>query len=311
MYFNITLTNVLLCLLYIIPGYIVCKMKKATASHLKTMSAVLMYAGTPCMIANSFLGIEFTKEGFFDLVLFFLLVSIIQIIFMLALYFIFRKKHNDGRYRVLTVASGLGNLGYFGLPLVQAVFNTNEVTAYASIYVVSMNLILFTLGIFLLTKRKELVTVKSALINPATLGLAVGLIFYFTGLNKGEIIPTDNLLFKFMGMMSQITLPLSMIILGIRLASMKLKDIFLCAPAYMVAVGKLIVFPLFAYFCVVFLPISQMIKAVVLVLSATPCAASVMSMAELYENEEKMSANSVMMTTLLSFITIPIITPLL
>lgn len=309
MYFNITLTNVLLCLLYIIPGYIVCKMKKATANHLKTMSAVLMYAGTPCMIANSFLGIEYTKEGFLNLILFFIIVTIIQMIFMFALYFIFRKKFDNGKYRVLTVGSALGNLGYFGLPLVQAVFQSPEVTAYASIYVVSMNLILFIVGVFLLTRRKDLITVKSALLNPATLGLIVGLFFYLTGFNKS--IPQDNIVFSFIAMMGKMTLPLSMIILGIRLASMKLKDIFLCPHAYLVAVGKLIVYPLFAYLCVVFLPLSEMIKAVVLVLSATPCAASVMTMAELYENEEEMSANSVMMTTLLSFITIPIITLLL
>ena len=309
MYFNITLTNVLLCLLYIIPGYIVCKMKKATANHLKTMSAVLMYAGTPCMIANSFLGIEYTKEGFLNLILFFIIVTIIQMIFMFALYFIFRKKFDNGKYRVLTVGSALGNLGYFGLPLVQAVFQSPEVTAYASIYVVSMNLILFIVGVFFLTRRKDLITVKSALLNPATLGLIVGLFFYLTGFNKS--IPQDNIVFSFIAMMGKMTLPLSMIILGIRLASMKLKDIFLCPHAYLVAVGKLIVYPLFAYLCVVFLPLSEMIKAVVLVLSATPCAASVMTMAELYENEEEMSANSVMMTTLLSFITIPIITLLL
>ena len=309
MYFNITLTNVLLCLLYIIPGYIVCKMKKATANHLKTMSAVLMYAGTPCMIANSFLGIEYTIEGFLNLILFFIIVTIIQMIFMFALYFIFRKKFDNGKYRVLTVGSALGNLGYFGLPLVQAVFQSPEVTVYASIYVVSMNLILFIVGVFLLTRRKDLITVKSALLNPATLGLIVGLFFYLTGFNKS--IPQDNIVFSFIAMMGKMTLPLSMIILGIRLASMKLKDIFLCPHAYLVAVGKLIVYPLFAYLCVVFLPLSEMIKAVVLVLSATPCAASVMTMAELYENEEEMSANSVMMTTLLSFITIPIITLLL
>ena len=309
MYFNITLTNVLLCLLYIIPGYIVCKMKKATANHLKTMSAVLMYAGTPCMIANSFLGIEYTKEGFLNLILFFIIVTIIQKIFMFALYFIFRKKFDNGKYRVLTVGSALGNLGYFGLPLIQAVFQSPEVTVYASIYVVSMNLILFIVGVFLLTRRKDLITVKSALLNPATLGLIVGLFFYLTGFNKS--IPQDNIVFSFIAMMGKMTLPLSMIILGIRLASMKLKDIFLCPHAYLVAVGKLIVYPLFAYLCVVFLPLSEMIKAVVLVLSATPCAASVMTMAELYENEEEMSANSVMMTTLLSFITIPIITLLL
>lgn len=309
MYFTITLTNVLLCLLFVIPGYIVCKMKKASANHLKTMSAVLLYAGTPCMISNSFLSIKYTPEGFLNLVLFFIIVTVIQTVFILGLYFIFRKKTENGKYRVLTVGSALGNVGYFGLPLVQAVFKSPEVMAYSSIYVVSMNLILFTLGVYLLTKRKDLITIKSALFNPATLGLAVGLFFYLTGFNK--LIPADNILFNFIETMSKLTLPLSMIILGIRLASMKLKSIFTCSYAYMLAVGKLIVYPLFAYLLVVFLPLSSVIKAVVLVLSATPCAASVMTIAELYENEEETSANSVMMTTLLSFITIPIITLLL
>ena len=85
MYFNITLTNVLLCLMFILPGYVICKMKKANASHLKTMSAVLMYGGTPCLIANSFLSIEYTAKGFLHLIKFFVLVSVIQIIFKLAL----------------------------------------------------------------------------------------------------------------------------------------------------------------------------------------------------------------------------------
>ncbi len=309
MYFNITLTNVLLCLLYVIPGYVVCKMKKASVKHLKTMSAVLLYAGTPCMIANSFLSVEYTLDGFLNLVLFFIIVTVIQTIFILILFFLLRKKSEDGKFRVLTVGSALGNVGYFGLPLVQAVFKSPEVTAYSSIYVVSMNLILFTIGVFLLTKRKDLITVKSALINPATLGLLVGLVFYFSKINT--VVSADNIVFSFIGLMSKMTLPLSMIILGIRLASMKLKSIFTCYHAYMLAVGKLIVYPLFAYLLVAFLPLSSVIKAVVLVLSATPCAASVMTIAELYENEEETSSNSVMMTTLLSFITIPIITLLL
>ncbi len=308
--FLTTFENVILCLMYIIPGYVVCKMKKASVDHLKTLSAVLLYGCSPCMIANSFLKLEFTVDGLINLSLFFLAVSVIQIVFMLGLYLIFRKKFEEGKYRVITVGCALGNLGYFGLPVVEALFpGQPEVLGYASMYVISMNLILFTLGVFLLTRRKEFVTVKSALINPATIGLFVGLFFYLTGLNK--TMPEDNILFSFIQLLSKTTLPLSMIILGIRLATMNVKDIFTNKSAYALSFGKLIVFPLFAYLLVVFLPLAQSIKATVLVLSATPCAASVMTMAELYENEEEMSANSVMMTTLLSFITIPIMTLLL
>lgn len=308
--FYITFENVLLCLMYIIPGYIVCKMKKASASHLKTMSAVLIYGCSPCMIANSFLKLEFSLESLLNLSLFFLAVTVIQTAFMFGLYFIFRKKFENGKYRVITVGSALGNLGYFGLPVIEALFpGQPEVLGYASVYVVSMNVILFTVGVYLLTKRKDTITLKSAFINPATIGLVAGLFFYISGLNKS--LPENNILFSCIGLLGKTTLPLSMIILGIRLATMKFKNIFLNKPAYVLSFGKLIIFPLFAYLLVVFLPLAQTIKATVLVLSATPCAASVMTMAELYGNEEEMSANSVMMSTLLSFITIPLMTLLL
>ena len=308
--FYLTLENVLLCLLYIIPGYVVCKMKKASVSHLKTLSAVLIYGCSPCMIANAFLKLEFTPQGLLNLSVFFVAVTLIQIAFMLGLYFIFKKKFENGKYRVITVGSALGNLGYFGLPVIEALFPSQpEVLGYASVYVVSMNIILFTLGVYLLTKRKDLITVKSAFINPATIGLVAGLFFYISGLNLS--LPSDNIAFTAIGLLGKTTLPLSMIILGIRLATMKIKDIFTNKPAYVLSLGKLIIFPLFAYLLVVFLPLAETVKATVLVLSATPCAASVMTMAELYGNEEETSANAVMMSTLLSFITIPILTLLL
>ena len=43
MSFQIALTQVLLTLFYILPGYVISKMKKASAKHLPTLSAVLIF----------------------------------------------------------------------------------------------------------------------------------------------------------------------------------------------------------------------------------------------------------------------------
>lgn len=90
--FEVTFSNVLLTLLYIIPGYIVAKMGKAFADHLSTVSVILVYICSPCMIMSSFLSLEYSAERLIDMGLFFVLTFILQCAFMLILYCIFRKK---------------------------------------------------------------------------------------------------------------------------------------------------------------------------------------------------------------------------
>ena len=50
--FQIALSNVLMTLLYIVPGYVLCKLKKVKAEHLPTLSSLLVYVCGPLMIAS-------------------------------------------------------------------------------------------------------------------------------------------------------------------------------------------------------------------------------------------------------------------
>ena len=74
---------------------------------------------------------------------------------------------------------------------------------------------------------------------------------------------------------------------------------------------KLILFPLFAYAVVLFLPLPASFKATILVLSSTPGAAITLSLAELHHSETKMAANILILSTVLCFITIPLLTLLI
>lgn len=306
--FEIALSNVILTLLYILPGFLLCKLRKATTEHLSSMSAILVYVCAPCLIVNSFLQLDFTPIGFGYMALFFAVTFVLQALFMLATFLIFRKRYDNSKYRILTVGAVLGNVGFFGLPVVKALLPDNpEVMCYSAVYVVSMNILVFTVGVFCLTKEKKFISLKSAILNPSTISLLIALPLYFFGARKA----LPEILLSGVSLLSTITTPLCMIILGIRLAAVPFKSLFTRPIIYITCACKLILFPLFCYFAVYFIPLEYSFKASILVLSAVPCAAVILSMAEIHQSETELAANCVLLSTLLCFITIPVLVLLL
>ncbi len=308
MLFETAFSNVLITLLYIIPGYLAARGKLVKPDHLSSMSSVLVYICGPCLIVQSFLNTEFTSKGFLDMGLFFIVTLILQGIFMLTIYFLFRKKYEDAKYRILTMASVMGNVGFFGLPIVTALLPNNpEVSCYSSVYIISMNVLLFTVGVYCLTKDKKYISLRSAFINPSVIALAIALPLYFFGI--GDYMP--EILTKGIGLLGSMTTPLCMIILGVRLSTVPFKKLFSRPFVYFICLGKLIIFPLFCYAAVAFLPFETSFKAAMLILSSTPCASVILSMAEIHKAETEMAANCVLISTMACFITIPLLTLLL
>lgn len=308
MEFTVTLINVLIMLAYIIPGFLITKLNKTNVDHLPTLSSVLVYICSPCLMFTSLLSIECTIENVKGMLLFLLVVSVCQIAFMLIVYLAFFKKRENGNVRFFTIASTSGNVGFFGLPLVKAILPNNpEVVIYASMAILSMNVIIFTLGVFLLSGKKEYVSLKSAFLNPTVFGLSVALPFFISG-TAGEIPSVISNAIELLGKAST---PLCMIILGVRLANMSFKKVFLNKTAYLSTLGKLVIYPLFTLLCVAFLPVPEVFKISAVVLAGSPCAVFIYNMAEIHGGDKESAANSVLLSTVLCFITLPLITLLL
>ena len=277
MTFQIALSNVILTLLYILPGFLACKFKKATADHLSSMSGILIYACSPCMVLSCFLPLEFSWEHVRGMGITFVVTLVLQGLFVGLLYFLIRKKSHEAKYRVLTVACTLGNVGFFGLPVMRALFPENpEVLCYTVVNMITMNILIFT----------------------------VGFLIYISGV--GKYVP--DLLTGGIDLIGKMTAPLCMMILGIRLATVPFKSLFSKPMVYLVCFGKLIAFPLFCFALLYFVPMDPLLKANVLILSATPGASVVFNLAEIYDSETDLSANCVLLTTLLCFLTIPLVT---
>ncbi len=305
MSFQIALSQVTLTLLYILPGYLLSKTKKASAQHLSTLSAILIYVCGPCMHISAFISKDFSWETLRGMALFFVVTFVLQSAFMALLYFLFRSKQGDARFRILNIGSTLGNVGFFGLPVIRALLPDHpEAACYSAIYCVTMNILVFTMGVFCLTKEKKYMSLKSALVNPTMIGFYIAMPLFM--LSARQRLP--EMLVNGVKLVGDMSTPFCMIILGIRLAQTPVKKLFTQPFVYAVSLAKLVAFPLFCFVLVYFLPLPMAFKASVLVLSATPCASIILNLAEMHHSEMDLSANCVLVSTLLCFLTIPVMT---
>lgn len=303
--FTIAFSNVLLTLLYIIPGFLCRKTKVAKAEHLSTLSAILVYVCSPCMVVNSFMKTERSPHMIGQIMLFFIVSLAIQTVLTFILYGVFRKKFHDVKYRMLTVSFGLGNAGFFGIPIIEALLpNRPEVACFACVYIVGMNMLTFTIGAYCLTGDKKRMTLKKAFLNPPFISLIVALILYALNVQS---VTQGNMLGNALELLSKTTTPLCMIILGIRLASVSFKKLFTRIYVYVICACKLLVFPFVCLAIVYFLPLDPVFKAAMFILGGTPCAAVMLNIAEMYDGETELAANCVLLSTLLCVFTIPLL----
>lgn len=220
------------------------------------------------------------------------------------LYFILKAKYEDARYRMLTIAAAFGNVGFFGLPLIKALYpEENIVQCYSAVYTMAMTIMAFTIGVFCLTNDSKYISVKKALLNPIPISAVVAVIIYITKWKFPEVLANA------FDVLTKMTTPLCMHILGIRLATGSILELFKRPFIYIGCALKLILFPLFSYVLVRFLPFfNEAFKGSVLILGGAPSAAVILAVAELYETETELAANVVLLSTILSVVTLPVIT---
>lgn len=306
--FSVTFGNVLLTLLYLLPGFLLQKSGKVRAEHLSSVSAILLYICGPCMFLNALTALD-PSPYFSGQMLLFLLVSFLaELLLLLALTDLSGKRRKEFRFRMLALAGVSGNTGFFGLPIVNALFpGVPEAAAFSCMFCVSLNILAWTVGVFTLTGDRKYISFRAAFLNPTVISVLIGFILYLA--HAKSWLP--ELLQGGIRSVGGMSTPLCLFILGIRLATMDLKGLFTQPFVYLIAGAKLVVFPLFCYALVFFLPLSPVFKASMLILGATPCASVLLNLAEMHGSGQSLAANCALLSTLLSVVTIPLMSLLI
>lgn len=300
--FMVTVYTVGIMLLYSLPGYILVKAKKISASSIPAFATMLMYVSQSCLVVYSFQKVTYTPELFADMAVFFMLSLFIQAALLGLYYIIFRKKYDDVKYRIATVASCFGNCAFMGVPLLESLLpDYPQAVVFSAVYSIAMNLIGWTLASAIIANDRKYIKVRNFILNPAVIALCVALPMFFTKTYIGDTRFGDAVF-----LLAKMTTPLCMLIMGMRLASVSLKPVVTRKMNYLVLALKQAAMPLFGMLLVFFLPIDANMKMTFYIICCCPIASVVLNFSEMLGHGQEMAANLVLLGTFTSILTIPV-----
>lgn len=289
---------VALCL----PGFFLTKANVLKEEHIKGFAVFLLYVCSPALSIYSFQQAECNMEILINIGILLLVTTFMQVLIMGIGFLINIKTYKiDGASRVATVAAAFGNVGFFGVPILQALLPDHpEAMVYSAVMSVMMNLIGWTLGMFMMSGDRKHVSVKNFLINPTTLCLLIALPLFFTNTSLPK--PVMN----FVEFFSKMSTPTAMTVLGMRLAFVKFRDLMDYRQVIAIFL-KLIALPLITFGIMYALPVDETLKISTYILSCMPPAAITLNFAELSNTSPKTAANIVVVGSLLVAITLPVL----
>lgn len=295
------LQQMIVLFIYIALGYGAAKKGVMDEGFSKKISWVVVNIANPALTLSAVVNGEGTIAGK-ELLLTAAAALVIlggMVLLSLALPVLFRiRKEYRGVYRLM---SAFNNIGFMGFPVISAVYG-QEALLYAAVFSMLFNVLIYTYGIR--TVQKDAGGIEwGKVFNVGVVGSIAAIVIYLLK------IPTPEFFNTTMSGLSGLTAPLSMMVIGISLTGIRLKELFLDTGLLLYSLTKLLVIPILAMQAVVRVIDNEMLCGVCMVMLATPAASMTAMLAQQYGDEEsgEQAAKGVALTTLLSVVTIPIV----
>ena len=187
-----------------------------------------------------------------------------------------------------------------GFPLIQALFGAEGIL-YASVYVTVYNILLWTVGYSFVTKKVNVKEIaKSILTAPCIIAVFIGLILYGLNVHVPDIIGTP------LSMIAAINTPGSMIITGVTIAGSSMAVLLKNKRLFEVIGIRLFLIPAACLLVMYLIGGNGTTAMVALMLEACPCAAITTMFSIEFGHDENLASGSVVFTTFLSIITLPL-----
>ena len=267
----------------------------------KKISALIVNVASPMLIISSIAGVEGSNKSIVFLMIgagilmyigFIILGKIINRIFP------FPKK-DWPVYECMVV---FANTGFMGYPVLLDVFG-QEAVFYASLIHMAFNFFVYTYAIMCLTKGddSEFKLNFKQLLTPGIILIFVGIFIYLFD------IQLPSVLMDTINSVGSLTAPLSMMMIGSSLAVYPIKDSFTDWRSYVFAFVRLMIVPFVTMTMCRLLHIDAYYANITIITNAMPVGSMVLMLATQYNANVKIVTRNIVVSTLLSVITIPIV----
>ena len=190
---------------------------------------------------------------------------------------------------------------FIALPVVETLFGSQAVF-YCSLSCIPFNILLYTFGIYRLQggEGKGSVRLRDIFSVPLLATLAALVIFLLQP-------PVPPVLKELASTMSAATMPLSMIVIGSSLGSVSLLDAFKKGKLYLMCVLRLLLCPLLVWLLAGLITDDLMLRVTATIIAAAPSGVVVSVLAIQYDRDAVFTSEGVLLSTVFSMLTIPLI----
>lgn len=165
-----------------------------------------------------------------------------------------------------------------------------------------LNLLQWTYGIVIITRRKDMINIKKVFVNPVTISLVIGLFLFITGIKLPDVINST------MAGVAALNTPAAMIVLGYYLSCVRICDLLLNPSLYLASFVRLIIIPLLTLLVLYIIPVGHgQIGTITLIAAATPVGTSTAIFAQKFGQDYERAVCMVCLSTLFSIITMPVV----
>ncbi len=303
--FLATLIAVAILLLVAMPGYIFIRKRILSVDCIPGFSKLLLFVCQPALVIYTFADAEFSVEMLKNLGLFMLGTVIIHALMLSLACLVLHKRFGEVFPRIATIATTFANSAFFGIPIIEAVMGKAEASGliiYTTVYAMVMNLLGWTAGSAIISKSKKYISAKKLFVNPYMIGVIIGLPFFIFSFN----LPSElDSLMTMITILGKMTSPLSMLIIGMRLATAEIREVFCKFRIYVTALVKLVAMPLLSFLIIYLFPLPTETKQTFYIICACPTASIVLNFSEIIGQGQKEAAATVLLSTILSIISLP------
>lgn len=290
----ILVQQILVMVAMMLVGVALVKSSMVNETGVKQMSNVAIYVATPAVIIQAF-AIDFDPEQLVNGLWVSLFFSLGLLLSAIIGRVVCGSADRVGQFAVI-----FSNTGFVGIPIITSLLG-QEYVFYVTMTMAVGTFVLWTYGIYLMSGDASMISLKKIVTNPAVIALGVGLLLFFAPIHLPVIVD------KALTGMSNLNTGLGMLVLGANLGSSNIGLMVSDLRLYKASALRLLVVPAVVIGTLLLMPCSTEIKMTVLICEATPCGAVTSMLAQLFGGDYQYGTGLVIMTTLLSMITMPLV----
>lgn len=307
---QVVFTNVLILFILLFIGYILGSRKVISHSSINDFTNLLIDVSIPCTIVVSMIR-PYSEALMGDAKMVIILAFVYHFFIAGFSYFLTKLlKVDKKKVGSWIFAMVFSNNGFIGYPLMFSLYGKDGLFIMVMANIIQ-NLLIFSLGIKLITMNydlKDKVNIRGIIFTRQNLAVLIGMIIYMTQISIPK--PVDTLL----NYISSLTVPLSMIIVGLSLSKYNFKEMYTDKEAYRLTFTRMFFIPIILLIVIKVFNIdvnSNLPYAIMFYTAVLPSPAFTTIMAERYNTSVGFSSKCVFITTIISIVTVPIFAGLL